>query len=119
VRWAGRHLFLGGYFTFIGFLTGHPPVFGSNFALRRAVWQRIRGSVVRDNADVHDDFDVSYHPRPGMTVIYDRTLRVGVSSRPFRNWSSLRRRREMSLMTFRVEFSEERPLRRRLVIPSS
>lgn len=114
VRWAARHVFLAGYFAFIGFLMGHPPVFGSNFALRRAVWQGVRGSVVRDNADVHDDFDISYHLRPEMTVIYDRTLRVGVSARPFRNWSSLRRRLEMSLATFRVEFREEPPLRRRL-----
>lgn len=114
VRWAGRYLFLGGYFTFIGLLMGHPPVFGSNFALRRSVWQRIRDTVVRDNADIHDDFDVSYHLRPEMTVIYDRTLRVGVSSRPFRSWPSVRRRLEMSLETFRVEFSEEPPLRRRL-----
>ncbi|HJV99665.1 MAG TPA: glycosyltransferase family 2 protein [Arthrobacter sp.] len=114
VRWVGRHLVLGGYFTFIGFLLGHPPVFGSNFALRRGVWQRIGDTVVRDNADVHDDFDVSYHLRPDMAVIYDRTLRVGVSSRPFSNWASLRRRLAMSLATFRVEFSEEPPLRRRL-----
>lgn len=114
VRWAGQHVFLGGYFTFIGFLMGHPPVFGSNYALRQAVWQRIRDTVVRDNADIHDDFDVSYHLRPDMTVIYDPTLRVGVSSRPFRNWSNMRRRLSMSLATFRVEFNEEPPLRRRL-----
>lgn len=114
VRWAGRHFFLGGYFTFIGLLIGHPPVFGSNFALRRAVWQGIRDSVVRDNAEVHDDFDISYRLRPGMTVIYERSLVVGVSARPFANWSAMRRRLQMSLATFRVEFAAEPPLRRRL-----
>jgi len=114
VRWAGRHLFLGGYFVFIGLLIGHPPVFGSNFALRRAVWQGIRGTVVRDNADVHDDFDISYRLRPEMTVIYEPTLQVGISARPFANWPSMRRRLVMSLATFRVEFADEPPLRRRL-----
>ena len=114
VRWAGRYLFLGGYFTFIGILMGHPPVFGSNFALRRAVWLGIRDTVVRNNPDVHDDFDISYHLRPEMTVTYERSLRVGVSSRPFANWSSLRRRLEMSIVTFRVEFREEPPVKRRL-----
>lgn len=114
VRWAGRHLVLNGYFKVFGLLLGHPPVFGSNFALRRAVWQEIRGSVVRDNADVHDDLDVSYRLRPGMKVNYDRTLSVGVSSRPLTSWASLRRHGAMTLMTFRVEFKEEPPLRRRL-----
>lgn len=114
VRWVGRHVFLAGYFTFIGLLIGHSPVFGSNFALRRAVWQQIRDAVVRDDANVHDDFDISYRLRPGMTVIFERTLLVGVSARPFANWSSMRRRLEMSLATFRVEFRDEPPLRRRL-----
>lgn len=114
VRWAGRHLFLNGYFKGFGMLLGHAPVFGSNFALRREVWQEIRGSVVRDNADVHDDLDISYRLRPGMAVIYDRTLSVGVSSRPLTSLASLRHHASMTLTTFRVEFKEEPPLRRRL-----
>lgn len=59
VRWVGRHVFLAGYFTFIGLLIGHSPVLCSNFALRRAVWQQISNAVVRDDANVHDDFDIS------------------------------------------------------------
>ncbi|WP_240793657.1 glycosyltransferase family A protein [Arthrobacter sp. BB-1] len=114
VRWAGKHVFLAGYFRAVGFLLGHPPVYGSNFALRRDVWQEIGGHVVRTNADVHDDLDISYHLRPAMTVIYDRTLTVGVSSRPLTSWASFRRHMDMSLTTFRVEFKEEPPLRRRL-----
>ncbi|GGI83261.1 glycosyltransferase family 2 protein [Pseudarthrobacter scleromae] len=114
VRWAGRHVFLGGYFRVLGFLLGHTPVYGSNFALRRAVWQEIGGSVVRNNADVHDDLDISYHLRPEMTVIYDPTLPMGVSARPLTSWPSFRRHIRMSLVTFRVEFKEEPPLRRRL-----
>ena len=70
--------------------------------------------MVRTNADVHDDLDISYHLRPGMTVVYDRTLTVGVSSRPLTNRASFRRHIDMSLTTFRVEFKEEPPLRRRL-----
>lgn len=114
VRWAGKHLVLNGYFKVFGILLGHPPVFGSNFALSRAVWEEIGGSVVRNNADVHDDLDISYRLRPEMKVIYDRTLSVGVSSRPLTSWASLRRHASMTLTTFRVEFKEEPPLRRRL-----
>ncbi|MGX1161257.1 glycosyl transferase family 2 [Arthrobacter sp. SLBN-100] len=114
VRFAGRCLLRGGYFTVIGFLLGHPPAYGSNFALHRDVWAGIRMLVVRDNADVHDDFDISYRLRPEMAVVYDPTLRVGVSARPFASWSSFRRRVVMSLVTFRIEFAFEPPLKRRL-----
>ncbi|WP_259460222.1 glycosyltransferase family A protein [Pseudarthrobacter phenanthrenivorans] len=113
-RWAGRHLVLAAYFRLFGFLLGHPPVFGSNFALRRPVWQEIRGSVVRNNADVHDDLDISYRLRPEMRVIYDPALSVGISARPLTSWASIRRHLAMTLVTFRVEFREEPPLRRRL-----
>jgi glycosyltransferase involved in cell wall biosynthesis len=114
VRWSGRHLFLAAYFTVVGFLLGHPPVYGSNFALTRDVWAGIRTAIVRDNADVHDDVDISYRLRPHMTVIYEPTLTVGVSARPFTSWSSFRRHIAMTLVTFRVEFRDELPLRRRL-----
>ena len=113
IRWAGRRIFLGAYFRIVGFLLGHPPVYGSNFALRRELWAALRTSVVRDNAWVHDDLDISYRLRPGMDVLYDPTLKVGVSARPFTTWSSFRRRIAMSLVTFRVEFGHEPPLRRR------
>lgn len=113
-RWVGRHVVLNGYFRLFGLLLGHPPVFGSNFALRREVWQEIRASVVRNNADVHDDLDISYHLRPDMTVIYDPTLCVGISARPLTSWASLRRHTAMTLATFRVEFRAEPPLRRRV-----
>ncbi|WP_324642119.1 glycosyltransferase family 2 protein [Pseudarthrobacter sp. LT1] len=112
-RLAGRCLLLGGYFGLIGFLLGHPPVYGSNFALHRELWAGIRTAVVRDNALVHDDLDISYRLRPEMDVIYDPTLRVGVSARPFTSWSAFKRRLIMSLVTFRVEFRYQPPLRRR------
>jgi glycosyltransferase involved in cell wall biosynthesis len=33
-RWAGRSVYIAGYFWAIGWLLGHPPLFGSNFAMR-------------------------------------------------------------------------------------
>ena len=112
--WAGRHLLLDGYFRIVAFMLGHRPVYGSNFALRSEVWAGIRDAVVRDNALVHDDLDISYRLRPDMDVIYDPTLRVGVSARPFASWAAFRRRVVMSVVTFGVEFRHEPPLRRRL-----
>ncbi|GAP54751.1 glycosyltransferase family A protein [Arthrobacter sp. 92] len=113
VCWLGRHLYLGGYFRAVGLLMGHPPLFGSNFALSADVWERLRDAVIRNNPCVHDDFDISYHLRPDMAVYYEPALRVGVSARPFESWHSLGRRLAMGVTTLRVEFAEEPPLRRR------
>lgn len=112
-RWLGRDLYIAGYFWAVGRLLGHPPLFGSNFALRSAVWERLRGSVSRGLPPVHDDLDFSYRIPPEVTVICEPTLRVGVSARPFESWHSVGRRLAMAWTTFRIEFGKEPPFRRR------
>lgn len=112
-RWLGRNVYIAGYFWAIGALLGHPPLFGSNFAMRAEVWERIRGSVSLGVPPVHDDLDISYQIPPEVTVIADPTLRVGVSARPFESWRSVGRRLSMAWTTFGIEFRKEPPLRRR------
>ncbi|MGR0220439.1 glycosyltransferase family 2 protein [Agromyces sp. ZXT2-6] len=112
-RWAGRRLYLGGYFVAIGALLGHPPLFGSNFALRRDAWAVLRDVVHRDRADVHDDLDLSWWMQPGMTVAYEPSLVVGVSARPFESASGLWRRVRMGFHTLKVDRRAWPPLRRR------
>lgn len=112
-RWMARHLYLGGYFFAIGALLGHPPVFGSNFALRSEAWTVLRDVVHRDRADVHDDLDLSWWMQPGMSVVYEPALVVGVSARPFDSASELGRRVRMGFHTLRVEWGAWPPLRRR------
>jgi glycosyltransferase involved in cell wall biosynthesis len=112
-RWLGRRIYIAGYFRVVGALLGHPPLFGSNFALRAGVWARIRTKVSRGLPPVHDDLDISYQIPPEVTVVLDRSLRVGVSARPFESWQSVGRRLSMAWTTFGVEFRKERPGRRR------
>ncbi|BCW65596.1 glycosyl hydrolase [Arthrobacter sp. NicSoilB4] len=112
-RWAGRSVYIAGYFWAIGWLLGHPPLFGSNFAMRSDVWDRIRGSVHRGLPPVHDDLDISYQIPPEVTVIADPSLRVQVSARPLASRHSVGRRLSMAWTTFRVEFKQESPFRRR------
>ena len=112
-RWAGTSVYIPGYFWAIGWLLGHPPLYGSNFALRSDVWERIRGSVHRGPPAVHDDLDISYQIPPEVTVIGDPTLRVQVSARPLAGWRSMGRRLSMAWTTFGVEFRQEGPFRRR------
>jgi glycosyltransferase involved in cell wall biosynthesis len=113
IRWIGRELYIGGMFWSLNILLGHPPLFGSNYAMPAAMWQRVRGSVNRTVREIHDDLDLSYHLTPEMNVIYDETLRVEVSSRPFDSFSALGRRLAWVYTTLSLDFAEESPFVRR------
>ena len=113
-RWIARHVYLGAYFTLIGVLLGHRPVFGSNFAIRREAWAVLRDLVHRERADLHDDLDLSWWLQPGMTVAYERALVVGVSARPFDSASGLWRRVRMGFRTLGVDWRAWPPVRRRV-----
>jgi glycosyltransferase involved in cell wall biosynthesis len=113
IRWIARNIYIGGYFTVIGPLLGHPPVFGSNYAIRRDAWLELRDLVHRDRADVHDDLDLSWWLQPGMTVVRDDRLLVGVSARPFDTFSGLGRRVRIAFHTLAIEFRAWPPLERR------
>ena len=111
---VGRNVYIGGYFWAIGLWLTHPPIFGSNFAMRRQVWLDTRGVVHRNRNDVHDDLDLSIHLDPAVTVAYDRTLSVGISARPFDSWSGLLRRLSWAVRTLRLHWPEDSPVRRRV-----
>lgn len=100
LAWAGRALYLGGYFHAVGPMLGHPPLFGSNYAIRRDAWSRMSPLVHRDRRDIHDDSDLSIQLAPDMAVLYDPALVVGVSGRQLGSWSSLRRHLAWSVNTF-------------------
>ena len=90
--WLGGHLYIGGYFRWMGLWLGHPPLFGSNFAMRRQVWTANRERVRRTSNNVHDDLDFSMHLGPDEPVTLDRSLRVLISARPFETPRGLGRR---------------------------
>jgi len=110
--WLARVLYLGGYFLSVGAAVANPPLFGSNFAMRRSLWQQLSASVPRDQPELHDDFDLSYRIPPDVQVGYDRTLRVGISGRPFRDSRAFRRRLRMAGTTLREHLPEQLPHRR-------
>lgn len=112
VHWVARTIYIGGMFVFVGAMLGHPPLFGSNFAMPARLWQRVRGRVNRSLPHIHDDLDLSYHLEPDMSVIYDPTLRVAVSARPFESWSALGRRLSWVTPTLSKDFGQQRPLPR-------
>ncbi len=114
-RWIARHIYIGGYFYWIGILLGHPPIFGSNYAMRADAWLKLRDLVHRDRADLHDDLDLAWWLQPGMSVVYDRALIVGVSARPLASLPELARRVRMAFHTLGVEWRAWPPFERRAV----
>jgi glycosyltransferase involved in cell wall biosynthesis len=113
VRWLGQTVYIGGYFWSMGWLLAHPPLFGSNFAIRASAWERIRETSHRDVRELHDDLDLSFQFKPGMQIVFDRHLRVGVSSRPFGSIAGLRRRLYWAYTTIAVNARQQPLLERR------
>jgi len=83
-----KYLYMEAYFYLVGLALTQPPLFGSNFAIRRTTWQAIHPYVHVDKNDIHDDIDLSYH-LIGRSVIYDRSLVIGISARPFKSFSGM------------------------------
>jgi glycosyltransferase involved in cell wall biosynthesis len=91
-RRLGKAWWVGGMYWSMNIYLGHPPVFGSNFAMRRRVWMQLRDEVHRDGTGIHDDLDLSLHVKPWMTVRHDRDWTAQISARPFASLSGLARR---------------------------
>ena len=100
VRYLGAKWYIGGMYFWVTPWLGHPPVFGSNFAMRSSLWTRVRDEVDRANADIHDDLDLSIHLRRSDGIRYDPTLRMPVSARPFASQAALWRRVGRVVPTF-------------------
>lgn len=112
-RRIARPIWIGGLYWAMTLYLAHPPIFGSNFAMRREVWGEIAAEYHRDKTDIHDDLDLSLHIKPWMTVRYDRDLVVGISARPFSSWSGFVRRLSWIVPTLRNHWPDGSPWARR------
>jgi glycosyltransferase involved in cell wall biosynthesis len=112
-RRLAKSMWVGGLYWSMTIYLGHPPVFGSNFVMRRSVWEQIGGEVHRESTDIHDDLDFSLHIKPWMTVRYDPEFTVGISARPFASWSGFTRRLSWIVPTLRNHWPDESPWARR------
>jgi glycosyltransferase involved in cell wall biosynthesis len=99
------------FFTVRGAL-GNAALFGSNMAFRRSLWLEVRSSVHRNDSEVHDDLDFALRIDPADHVIYDRSLRVGISGRPFSDPKAFRKRLSRARRTFAVNWPEQLPWKR-------
>jgi glycosyltransferase involved in cell wall biosynthesis len=114
VAGLGQVLYIGGYFWSMGIWLGNPPIFGSNFAMRREVWLDVRDRVHRDRGDIHDDLDLAFHLSLDTVVRYDDRLTVGISARPFSTWRGFGRRLRWAYTTLSMHLPDQSPWRRRV-----
>jgi glycosyltransferase involved in cell wall biosynthesis len=112
VHRLGESLYIGGMYWSMTPYLGHPPVFGSNFAMRREAWAELSSEVHRGNG-IHDDLDLSLHIKPWMRVEFDPEVVVEISARPFATFSGLSRRVAWVVPTLRNHWPEDSPWARR------
>ena len=113
VHRLGKAWYLGGLYWSMTAYLGHPPVFGSNFVMRRGVWDELRHEVHRTPRTIHDDLDLSLHIKPWMTVRFDPDFVVQISARPFATLRGLQRRVSWVVPTLRNHWPEDSPWARR------
>jgi cellulose synthase/poly-beta-1,6-N-acetylglucosamine synthase-like glycosyltransferase len=102
LTWMADVFYMQAYFVICGRLVGHPPVFGSNFALTREAWEAAREHMHRDDREVHDDLDLSYCLPQEARVRLDQSLRVQISARPFADPVAFARRIRRAVHTVQV-----------------
>ena len=117
-NYLGERWYIGGGHYWIKKWLGIPLVFGSNFAMRARVWERVREHVDRRNARIHDDLDLTIRLRPSDGVRYDPQLRMPVSARPVQTLSGLSRRVFKVASTFAVSWPEGAKWRRAGLSPT-
>lgn len=104
-------LYMDAYFRMMGAALAHPPLFGSNLAMRRSAWQQVAAVVHRRDAEMHDDIDLSIHLGLEHRIVLDRSIVVSISSRPLRSAGSMAHRVRWGIHTLR-RHPEASPMRR-------
>lgn len=105
-------IYLGAYAVTTSLALGHPPLFGSNLALRRHVWLDVRDAVHRHDPEIHDDLDLAFHVGDRHRIRYRRGLSMGISMRPFQDAASFAQRMRRGIRTVTVHWPRDFPPRR-------
>jgi glycosyltransferase involved in cell wall biosynthesis len=105
-------LYLGAYYLAAGAALGHPPLFGSNMALRRSCWLEVREQVHRSDAEQHDDLCLSFHLGPLRRIRLDPRLTAEMSPRAISSRVSLVLRFRRAFHTLSVHWPEQAPAKR-------
>jgi len=102
-------LYLGTYVALTTMALGHPPLFGSNMAMRRDAWLASSAHVHRDDPELHDDLDLAFHLGARDGIRWSTAPGMGMSMRPFGTGGGLARRLVRGLRTVAVHWPGDFP----------
>jgi glycosyltransferase involved in cell wall biosynthesis len=111
MSFVARLTYMTPYFILVGFALGQRPLFGSNFAIRSSTWARIRTDTHLGRQDIHDDMDISFHVLAHSAITFDRTLKMPISPRPFKDPKSMIQRVARGFRTILIHWPEQAPWR--------
>ena len=109
---AAQLLYMDAFFLSVGAAMAHPVLFGSNLAMRRSAWERVRRGVNRSDPELHDDIDLSFQFSASDRLLVDRSLTIGISARPFDDPAAMRRRFRRAFRTIFRNWRTSPPSRR-------
>jgi glycosyltransferase involved in cell wall biosynthesis len=76
------------YFKLLKFIYGYDFMFGSNMAITKKIWKKIKHITCQDDKKIHEDIDLSYHIAPLGKIKYVPELKSYVSARRMRQLST-------------------------------
>lgn len=104
-------LYLGAYHLLGHAAVANPVLWGSNMAVRREAWLRVRDRAHRWDPEIHDDMDLSF-ALGDARVVRVRWLVVEVSGRSVRGAAQMRRRFRRAFRTLRLGWDDAPPWER-------
>lgn len=106
-------LYMKPYFFLTGLALGTKPLFGSNFAVRASVWEKVSSKThLTSHQDIHDDIDISYHLMDQGVIRYCKNLRMPISARPFRSPHKMPGRYMAGFRSVFLHWPEQAPWKR-------
>lgn len=99
------------FFLFVGLALTTRPLFGSNFAMRRTAWRKVRQTVHNQTEKVYDDIDLTYHLLPHGSIKFDRELYNYISIRPLRHPIDMLKRYRKGMHTIITHWPQQSPVR--------
>lgn len=102
-------VYLGTYVVLATSALGHPPVFGSNMAMRREAWLTASAHVHRHDPELHDDLDLAFHLGDRDRIRWTTGAQMGMSMRPFGSGRAFGRRIVRGLRTIAVHWPADFP----------
>ncbi len=105
----GGWLYMKPYFFLTQLALTTKPLFGSNFAVRKSVWQKVKNEVHSDREDIFDDLDLTHHILPYGKIVYSEDCKNYISIRPLKSPLGMVKRYVKGVRSFYIHWPQQSP----------